>query len=586
MTSFPDNIRVIRNCPGRRVIRPALFFIHLCFAFVLFAGTALAGQSGLKSSETKKSESRSGENRTVAPAKKIASTCWQDLSVEPRAVLLCIHGLSLHRGTYAEFGKEISRAGIIVYAIDLRGFGESQIAAKAKRKLDFDGCLADIKQTVLDIHTKHPGLPVVILGESMGGAVALRAAALYPELLSGLISSAPAKDRFSLGPEAVLKVGSHLITGGFDKPIENVTSPVVKRVSSKEELRSRWQTDPLMRNDFSAKELMQFSDFMNKNLNYAPKIKEMPVLFIVGAHDKLVKPAGTWRIYESLGSAKKQLVLSKNSEHLIFEAGQFNTEDMRFVATWLDRNVAKLPANMVASKKEQPAVLSTNKKPDTTHEKNTDNLAVNKLATNKTSSTALYRPDATPSKTEPVSGLNYWIEMNRGGKIFRCNNKTEFRSGDQIRFHVIPQSDGYAYLLMVAGTTGKSMLLFPTEKTGSSNFLKKGKDYAIPGPIWLQFDNTPGIEKLSLVFSKEPMDIKPEMFSNSILTCYVSPGADGAKDIVPTRMKLSWEDTTPVALPEDFEAGEQLAKIDRSLVRLVSNGVDGYFAVEIALIHH
>ncbi|NJL83820.1 MAG: hypothetical protein HC890_14420 [Chloroflexaceae bacterium] len=42
------------------------------------------------------------------------------------------------------------------------------------------------------------------------------------------------------------------------------------------------------------------------------------------------------------------------------------------------------------------------------------------------------------------------------GKIYRCNNKLAFKSGDAIRFHVIPQTDGYAYIMMSRVPAAKS----------------------------------------------------------------------------------------------------------------------------------
>lgn len=534
--------------------------------------------------ESLSSESESADEQSIKfprkAAGKVPCLSFVDTRQEVKAAILCIHGLSLYKGAYAEFGKAISEAGIACYAIDLRGFGELKAVGK-NTSMDFDGCLADIKATLEEIHRKHPNVPVLILGESMGGAVALRATALYPELIAGLVSSVPAKDRFSLGGESVWKVGSHVVTSGFGSPIKDVAEPVVKRVSSKEDVRSRWKTDPLMRMSFSARELMQFNEFMSKNLEYAREIKTVPVLFIVGAKDRLIRPAGTWKVFERVPSSRKQLVLSKNSEHLIFEAGQFNAEDMSFLRLWIDRNIAQLSPGVLAADKEQAAVVASLSNPNPNFDEKTENAEI--LATKP--------PEAkVESATERVetlegSGLSYWIEMARDGKIFRCNNKTEFRSGDQIRFHVIPDKDGYAYLVMRQGTSGNSMMLFPSAASGEGNYLRKGRDYVLPGKSWMQFDANPGLEKLSLVLSKEQINIDLKDFTSNILTCYVSPARDGAKDIVPTRMKLSWDDPKPVILPEDFAAGAEIAAGAGSMVHLVSNAAGAYLAVDIALIH-
>src|ERR1700733_8492835 len=127
-------------------------------------------------------------------ARKAPSVSWLPADGKPRLAMLCIHGFSLHKGCYDAFGKEMAKDGIATYAIDLRGFGESKGTAQ-RTELDFDGCLVDIKAELEEIHKNHPALPVIILGESMGGAIALRATALYPKLVSGLVSSVPARDR-------------------------------------------------------------------------------------------------------------------------------------------------------------------------------------------------------------------------------------------------------------------------------------------------------------------------------------------------------------------------------------------------------
>ncbi len=69
---------------------------------------------------------------------------WVDATKPPKVVLLCIHGLGLHKGSYDAFGKEMSKYGIAVIAIDMRGFGAWLESGKNKT-VDFDGSLADIE---------------------------------------------------------------------------------------------------------------------------------------------------------------------------------------------------------------------------------------------------------------------------------------------------------------------------------------------------------------------------------------------------------------------------------------------------------
>lgn len=499
------------------------------------------------------------------------------------AAILCIHGFSLHKGCYAAFGKEMAKDGIATYAMDLRGFGELK-ATTDHTELDFDGCLVDIKAVLERIHKNHPGLPVIILGESMGGAIALRAAALYPELVSGLISSTPARDRCAMTEDerkVAVKSGIQIMLGGYSKPIPNVAMAAVQKISAKEDVRSEWKTDPLMRTDFSPKEFLQFDKFMAHNLEAAALVKNTPVLFIQGTNDKLIRPAGTWKLFERLSTPNRQLVLSNNSEHLIFEEGQFKPDDLKFVLTWIDRNISSLDPKIASSKDALPVVASREEY-SSAQTSSTSNVE-HEIATLPPP------PPATEFKhriaTDSPPRISYWIELYRGGKLYRCNNKTAFKSGDSIRFHLIPESDGYAYLVMKASTTGKNNVLFPNLVYGTHNYLKKGQDYPIPNSVWMQFDANPGTEQLVLLFGQEKFEVTAQTLPNCNLSCFVSPSKSGSKDLCSTRMKLSWDDPMPVMIPEDFSPVSQVQRSGgSSLVRLMST-TDGMVSVNIQLVH-
>jgi alpha-beta hydrolase superfamily lysophospholipase len=518
---------------------------------------------------------------------------WTDPRVKPRIALLCIHGLGLHKGTFQELGQKLCSAGVATYALDMRGFGEYVEKTKHPR-LDFDGCLADIKAAMEQIHRDNPGAPLVILGESMGGAIALRATALYPELVSGLISSVPAGDRFSLGADAATKVGLSAIFGGLNKPVEDVAETVIEHATKKPELRRRWKSDPLARLTFTPIELMQFDSFMDDNFKVAKEIKNTPVLFIQGANDRLVRPAGTWKLFDRLATSNRQLVLSKTSEHLIFEEAQFSPEDLSFVLSWLDRNIAHLNPEVVSTPNKLPAVASMDQPPATTDTVTTAPNTVPPATIIKPSTTIATAP-ASPIITkhsmelETPTTINYWIELYRDDKLYRCNNKMQFQSGDVIRFHLIPHIDGYAYLVMTAGTTGKTQVLFPNPEGGTDNFLRVGQDYAIPSISWLKFDKTPGTEHLKLLFSKEKINVVPESIEGRYVTCYVSPDASGAKDMVPTRMKLTWNDPKPVLIPDNFAGISQIesssSSATSSLVRVASGSEGAALCADIALRH-
>ncbi len=206
-------------------------------------------------------------------------------------------------------------------------------------------------------------------------------------------------------------------------------------------------------------------------------------------------------------------------------------------------------------------------------------------------------------------GLSYWIELTRDNKSFRSNNKYKFKSGDMIRFHILPNTDGYFYVVMKKGSSGAQNLLFPSPDTGMDNELKVGRDYAIPTKTALEFDAKPGTEDVALIFSRTRLE--PNQYLDpKILTCYVSSRQDGAKDLVPTRMQLSWDDPDPVIIPQDMLksgapqvvsfSGASNVKLnvdqnrtelkasvlkDKSSVYVVNEKPDSILALEVALQH-
>ncbi len=107
-----------------------------------------------------------------------------------RAVVVALHGMNDYRNAFAMPAATWRERGITVYAYDQRGFGaapEPGIWAGADR------LIADFETVVRLVRSRHPGVPVFVLGESMGAAVVAAAMgrADAPRL-AGTILAAPA----------------------------------------------------------------------------------------------------------------------------------------------------------------------------------------------------------------------------------------------------------------------------------------------------------------------------------------------------------------------------------------------------------
>lgn len=281
---------------------------------------------------------KSSKNHTskgVKPIRlKIEVPCraWLPKNVQPKVVLLCVHGLGLNSAAFEEFGQQMQKEGIGVFAVDVRGFG-TWMQLKGRTECDFKSCISDVEGALKVLHTAYPDKPIFVLGESMGGAIAMRVAAEHPELIDGFVSSVPSGDRFHK-TKYQLRVALQLVTLRGDKQID-VGTQVIEQATDDPALQTIWKDDPLNRMKLSSKELIHFQRFMNDNHETAKLIEKTPVLFLVGLSDRLAKPEGTIELFNEITATDKKLVTIRSAEHLIFEHNKLSPELKVVVIDWL-----------------------------------------------------------------------------------------------------------------------------------------------------------------------------------------------------------------------------------------------------------
>ncbi len=109
---------------------------------------------------------------------------------DPRAVILALHGFNDYSNAFENPGAFWAEQDILTYAFDQRGFGAAPHPGLWAGNAALTGDLADASRA---IRARHPGLPLYLLGESMGGSVILAAlAGPRPPLSDGVILVAPA----------------------------------------------------------------------------------------------------------------------------------------------------------------------------------------------------------------------------------------------------------------------------------------------------------------------------------------------------------------------------------------------------------
>ncbi|MBY0549733.1 MAG: alpha/beta fold hydrolase [Candidatus Obscuribacterales bacterium] len=257
---------------------------------------------------------------------------WRDKSKSPWAIVLCIHGLGLDNTSFESLGNLLASKGLLVLAIDVRGFG-SWSTMKALDTVDFDRSLKDIGTVLRWLKQNSPDRPIFLLGESMGGGIAVRSTSMYPNLLNGTISSVAGAQRFNSG-STNLQVARRMLT--HPKTPFDVGTKIVKQASAENEaLQNSWFDSPKSRLNLSPRELLSFDQFMKDNLDAAATITDTPMLVIQGSEDKLVKPASTYALFDAMKTRDKTMLVLGKFGHIIFELNQFDPGLIDFLSDWM-----------------------------------------------------------------------------------------------------------------------------------------------------------------------------------------------------------------------------------------------------------
>ena len=94
--------------------------------------------------------------------------------VAPQTIVLALHGFNDSRDAWALPAPVFAAAGMAVFAPDLRGFGDT--AARASWP-GVQTLVNDADAMARTLRQRYPGTPLYVMGESMGGAIALDLAA-------------------------------------------------------------------------------------------------------------------------------------------------------------------------------------------------------------------------------------------------------------------------------------------------------------------------------------------------------------------------------------------------------------------------
>lgn len=253
---------------------------------------------------------------------------------QPRAVLLVVHGAGEHSSRYRDLADYFCARGYLVAALDHIGHGKS------------DGVYGHIDRFSQYLETLHlfrgeverdaPGLPLILLGHSMGGLIALAYLLQHASGIAACALSGPAvRTDLEPGPLQIAIIR----TLGLLLPRLGVMQLDAGGVSRDSRVVEAYRADPLVHHGkLSARFVCELFSTMQRVQEQVAQI-QLPLLLMHGEADVMTAPSGSVFVYENAGSADKTLKLYPGLYHEIFNEPE-REQVLADLGSWCEAHLA------------------------------------------------------------------------------------------------------------------------------------------------------------------------------------------------------------------------------------------------------
>lgn len=263
-----------------------------------------------------------------------------------RAVIVALHGMNDYSRAFEAPGAYWAQHGIATYAFDQRGFGG---APNRGLWAGHETMTADAAAAVALVRSRHPGVPIYVAGESMGGAIALIGGSRGLFEADGIILVAPAlRGRRYLGvfPRATLWLGARTIpwyplTGQGLRIQASDNIPMLRRLGA----------DPLIIKETRVDTAKGLVDTMDAAIA-APAALKIPALILYGARDELIPKQPTFDMIRALpAGVRHRTAVYRTGWHMLLRdlKAKIVLDD---ILAWITDPAAALPSGADGAAKE------------------------------------------------------------------------------------------------------------------------------------------------------------------------------------------------------------------------------------------
>ncbi len=284
------------------------------------------------------------EDGEYTKALNIPTYEWSPVGMPPKAVVIGVHGLTLHGRRFRVLARTLAVNGVDFVSMDMRGFGRCRFDEKKqfstadddRSKVNHEKSYEEIVQLAQLVRNKYPDTRIIAMGESLGCTFCLKLASEHPDLIKGIILSAPAvrvnkdmyagKGQIRQGIKAVIRPSHE-----FD-----MSSFFAELCSNKPDVQAEMMDDPLIVKKLPLGALIATDLFVDKTDKWGKETSpQLAVLILQGSADGCISPKHVTDLMNNMKSDDQTLAWRGNFGHLQLETCYMRVATVNAVADWM-----------------------------------------------------------------------------------------------------------------------------------------------------------------------------------------------------------------------------------------------------------
>jgi len=232
---------------------------------------------------------------------------------DARGVVLLVHGLGEHSSRYGHVASSLTQRGLALHTLDHYGHGKSD--GHSGHVPRFSVFLDGVAALLDDVRKSSAGLPLFLLGHSMGGLITARFLLTRQDEFRAAALSGPAFKSDEAPPALVLWLNRLLSALLPTLPVIALDATLVSRDP---DVVKAYLGDPLVHHGkLTSRMIAEMTRAMGDTLERAGEVT-LPLLTMHGDADKLTSPDGSTEFHARAGSADKTLKMYPGLFHEIF----------------------------------------------------------------------------------------------------------------------------------------------------------------------------------------------------------------------------------------------------------------------------